>query len=313
MAPREPVAAILPAGVPGVVAESEAAVADGAAGASMKKMIRRLEGYGLSLLAVYALLHAASYSSYSSSTETQKTFANPKDAVKAVIASCKENDQESLLTIFGPDGKDIVDSGDPSDDTDRRAAFVQLTGQKYKLIPNPMKPDTMVLSIGKEDYPFPVPLVRKGGRWFFDSSAGRQEILARRIGSNEMSAIEVCRGYVEAQLEYAQNHRPNGIPAYAQKILSSSQQTGWIVLGSLRRTRPNARFPKVSLKRPPACPWKKREPYRVIFPHFNGAGSGGARGGGRLCGQWIDDRRFCSRGVAGGIRRLRHPDLYRQS
>ena len=95
----------------------------------------------------------ASYSSYSSSTEQQLTFDNPKEGVKAVIAACKSNDQEALLKIFGSDGKDVVDSGDPSDDTDRRAAFVKLTSEKYKLIPNPTNADAMILSIGKEDYP----------------------------------------------------------------------------------------------------------------------------------------------------------------
>jgi hypothetical protein len=230
----------------------------------MKKLIWHLERYALSLLAVLALLHAASYTSYSSSAELQMTFANPKEGVKAVIAACKTNDQDTLLKIFGPDGKDIVVSGDPTDDADRRAAFVKLTGEKYKLVQNPMNPDAMILSVGREDYPFPVPLERKAGRWFFDSSVGRQEILARRIGSNEMSAIEVCRGYVEAQFEYAQNHRPNGVPSYAQKILSSpGQQDG--LYWEPSKGGPECEVPKGFAQAAAGMSVEKREPYHGYY------------------------------------------------
>jgi len=244
----------------------------------MKKMIWRLERYALSLLAVLALLHAASYTSYSSSTEPPQTFATPKEAVKAVIAACKQNDQAELLNIFGPDGKDIIESGDPSDDTDRRAAFVKLTSQKYKLIPNPTNSETMILSIGKEDYPFPVPLVRKAGRWFFDSSAGRQEILARRIGSNEMSAIEVCHGYVEAQLEYAQMHRQSGIPTYAQKILSSpGKQDG--LYWEPSKGAPECDVPKGFADAAIGMSMEKHEPYHGYYFRILTAQGSAARGG----------------------------------
>jgi hypothetical protein len=243
----------------------------------IKKVFWRLERYALSLLAVLALLHAASYSSYSSTAE-QMTFASPKEGVKAVIAACKSNDQDALLKIFGSDGKDIVESGDPSDDMTRRAAFVKLTNEKYKLIPNPMNADTMILSIGKEDYPFPIPLVRKAGRWSFDSSSGRQEILARRIGSNEMSAIEVGRGYVEAQFEYAQTHRPKGVPTYAQHIVSSpGQQDG--LYWEPTKGAPECEVPKGFAQAAAGMSIEKREPYHGYYFRILTAQGPAAHGG----------------------------------
>jgi hypothetical protein len=244
----------------------------------MKKMFWRLERYGLAILAVAALVHAASFSSHASSAGQQDTFAKPGEAVKAVITACQKNDIPALLKIFGPDGKDIVESGDPSDDTDRRAAFVKLTSQTYKLVPNPMNPDTMILSIGKEDYPFPVPLVRKAGRWFFDSAAGRDEILARRIGSNEMSAIEVCRGYVEAQFEYAQTHRRNGIPVYAQKIVSlPGKEDG--LYWEPSKGAPECEVPKGFAQAAAGMSLDKREPYRGYYFRILTAQGPDAKGG----------------------------------
>jgi hypothetical protein len=244
----------------------------------MKYMLKRFEKYALSLLAVLALLHAASYSSYSSSVDQQLTFTTPKEAVKAVIAACKTNDHDALLKIFGADGKDIVESGDPSDDTDRRAAFVKLSTERYKLIQNPQNADAMVLSIGKDDYPFPIPLIRKDGRWYFDSAAGRQEILARRIGSNEMSAIEVCHGFVEAQFESAQNHRSNSIPAYAQKIISSPGMQDGLYWES-SKGKPECAVPKGFAQAAIGMSLEKREPYHGYYFRILTAQGPAAHGG----------------------------------
>ena len=244
----------------------------------MKKMIWQLERYGLAVLGVVALLHAASFSSHALSAGLQDTFAKPGDAVKAVITACQKNDIPALLKIFGPDGKDIVESGDPSDDTDRRAAFVKLTSERYKLVPNPMNPDTMILSIGKDDYPFPVPLVRKAGRWFFDSAAGRDEILARRIGADEMNAIEVCRGYVEAQFEYAQTHMKNGVPIYAEKIVSSPGKEDGLYWEP-SKDAPECQVPKGFAQAAAGMSLDKREPYRGYYFRILTAQGPGAKGG----------------------------------
>jgi len=175
-------------------------------------------GFGVLLLT--AAMHGISYSDESA----QQTFKTPKDAVNALILACEKNDTDALLKIFGPEGKDIVQSGDPSDDTDGRAKFSEAAHEKYKLIQDTTNPDKMIVSVGKEDWPFPVPLIRQGRKWLFDTSEGSQEIIARRIGANELAGIEICRGYVEAQFEYAQDHRHKGIPEYAQKIVSSPEK-----------------------------------------------------------------------------------------
>jgi hypothetical protein len=208
----------------------------------------------------------------------QDSFATPKEAVQAVLQACKTDDNGALLKIFGPDGKDIVVSGDPSDDKDSRAMFAAAAGKKYKLISDPMNKDKMILSIGKEDWPFPIPLMRVDGRWFFDSAAGRQEILARRIGSNEMNAIEVSHGYVEAQFEYAQSHRKDGVPEYAQKIVSSTGKQNGLYWESVKGA-PECDVPKGFADAAAGMSMEKREPYRGYYFRILTAQGPDARGG----------------------------------
>lgn len=188
----------------------------------MKRMIL-LGRFGTVALVVTALAQPVSYSFASESPEniSPQAFSTPKAAVKAMIQACEKNDTDALLKIFGSEGKDIFDSGNQADDAASRAEFVKHAHEKFKLIKDTTDPDKMVLSVGKNDWPFPVPLVRRDGQWTFDSSGGRQEIRARRIGANELNAAEVCRGYVEAQFEYAQTHRTKGLSVYAQKIVST--------------------------------------------------------------------------------------------
>lgn len=111
----------------------------------------------------------------------------------------------------------------PSEDKDGRAEFARLAREKSQFDQDPIDPDGTILTIGDQDWPCPVPLVRTGGNWRFDSSQSRLGILARRIGRNEMDPFEICRGYAEAQLEYAADNRDgDGILKYAQNIVSSS-------------------------------------------------------------------------------------------
>lgn len=161
-------------------------------------------------------------SSQAAPRASQRAFATPQEAVQAMIEASERNDTAALLELFGPGGKDIVESGDPSDDKDGRAEFARLAREKLQFDQDPIDPDRTIVTIGDQGWPFPVPLVRTDGKWRFDSSQGRLEILARRIGRNEMDAFEICRGYAEAQLEYAADNRDgDGILKYAQKIVSS--------------------------------------------------------------------------------------------
>ncbi|HEV3333618.1 MAG TPA: DUF2950 domain-containing protein [Bryobacteraceae bacterium] len=164
----------------------------------------------------------------------QQTFATPNEAAQATIDAAERNDTAAMLKLFGSNGKDIVESGDPNDDKASRADFARLAHQKLQIDQDPSNPDRARLLIGSQDWPFPVPLVRQNGKWYFDSAAGRREILAHRVGENEVNAVEVCRGYVEAQAEYASRDRnADGVLEYAQRIASSpGRQDGLYTEGS---------------------------------------------------------------------------------
>jgi len=152
----------------------------------------------------------------------QKAFDSPQQAADALVAAAAAGDNAALMTIFGPDAKDLVNSGDAVEDKNRLAKFAELAKQKLHVATDPKKPGTAIVEVGPEDWPLPVPLVRKDGKWRYDAKAGKHEILARRIGGNELEAINLLRGYVEAQEEYAAEARDgNSRPQYAEKWVSS--------------------------------------------------------------------------------------------
>ncbi len=137
-------------------------------------------------------------------TAQQKTFGSADEAVKAAVAAAKSNDDKELLAIFGAQAKDLFSSGDPVADKQRRAGFLKLYEEKNRLVTD--KEKTIVV-IGKNDWPFPIPVVKRGENWVFDTNAGREEILNRRIGENELNVIQVCLAIVDAQREYAMKDR----------------------------------------------------------------------------------------------------------
>ena len=148
----------------------------------------------------------------------QKTFSSPEDASNALVTAAQSNDEKALLDILGPDGKQIVSSGDETEDADSRANFVEKYQEMHRLVKEP--DGTTVLYIGAKNWPTPIPLVNKGNSWYFDTEAGKKEILYRRIGRNEISTIRVCQELVAAQKEYyAAQHNE-----YAQKIFSDEGQ-----------------------------------------------------------------------------------------
>jgi hypothetical protein len=150
----------------------------------------------------------------------QTPFPNPQAAAKALVSAAELNDTGALLKLFGPEGKPIVDSGDPAEDRALRMQFARLAQEKLQVLERDSSHATLL--VGSAEWPFPVPLALAKGEWRFDTTAGKIEVLARRIGRNEINAVEVCRGYVEAQIEYASADRDaNGVLEYAQKIVSS--------------------------------------------------------------------------------------------
>ncbi|MBZ5674169.1 MAG: DUF2950 domain-containing protein [Acidobacteriia bacterium] len=153
----------------------------------------------------------------------ERSFATPQEAAQALVDAAGKNDTAALLKLFGPQSADIVQSGDPAEDKDRRAEFARRAHEKMTVQVEPANPNRAVIIAGNDDWPLPIPLVRtKAGQWHFDIARGRVEILARRVGRNELVAIDVCRGYVEAQMEYASRDRNgNGVLDYAQRIVST--------------------------------------------------------------------------------------------
>jgi hypothetical protein len=152
----------------------------------------------------------------------QNAFVTPQQAADAMILAVRNDDVAALLEMFGPDGKDFVDTKDDVQDKNSRAAFDALAQQKMHVDIDPHNPSRAIVSVGDEDWPLPVPLVKQGGKWRFDSKAGRTEILNRHIGENELIAIKICRGYDDAQKEYAEEiHDGSGVNQYAQRIIST--------------------------------------------------------------------------------------------
>ena len=147
-------------------------------------------------------------------TKTERTFPTPEDAVKALIETVKAGNVESLLEIFGPGGKELIDSSEPAIARQNQQVFTVAVREKWHL--EDAAPDRKTLVIGNEDWPFPVPLVKAGNGWRFDTAAGKEEVLARRIGRNELAVIDATRAYVTAQRRYAEaghDGKPAGLHA----------------------------------------------------------------------------------------------------
>jgi hypothetical protein len=151
-----------------------------------------------------------------------KSFGSPEEAVKALVAATAAGDHATIDAIFGPDVKDLL-SGDPKQDSIEFATFAGLVAQFSQLVQK--NDDRYVLNIGDQNWPFPIPLVKKDGSWFFDTAAGKDEIVNRRIGEDELVAIGVCRTYLAAQREYASEDRVgDGVLRFAQKLRSTPGQ-----------------------------------------------------------------------------------------
>lgn len=161
--------------------------------------------------------------SASSSGAVQKTFTTPKEAAEALIKATESFDLPALKEVLGPDGEDLVASEDAVQDKNRAAAFASKAREKNDIAIDPKNPKRAILSVGNDDWPLPIPIVQKGGKWSFDTKAAREEILLRRIGANELDAIQICRGYVEAQKQYAlEKHDGAEVNQYAQRIISTA-------------------------------------------------------------------------------------------
>jgi hypothetical protein len=150
----------------------------------------------------------------------QKSFSSAEDAVKAAVAAARKDDEKELAAIFGPGSEELLRSGDAVADKQRRADFLKAYDEKNRLV---TEGENTILVVGKTDWPLPIPLVKKDNGWVFDAAKGKKEVLNRRIGQNELNAIQVALAYVDAQREYAMKDRDgDGLLEYAQSFRSDS-------------------------------------------------------------------------------------------
>jgi hypothetical protein len=155
------------------------------------------------------------------SAPTRKTFATAQEAVNALVDATEKFDEATLDAIFGAEGHDIIHSEDPIRDRENATAFAAKAREKQAIAFDKDNANRAVLSVGPDYWPFPLPLVRTAGKWSFDVRAGRDEIIKRRIGRNELDAINLCRGFVDAQHDYALKKRKGyEVNQYAQRIIS---------------------------------------------------------------------------------------------
>jgi len=180
------------------------------------RMFRLFPGALAILIAMVAL---AACCAVSRGPVGQKSFVSPQQTVAALVAAVQDNNDAELLAILGPGSEDLISSGDRVADQKGRARFLKAYEEKNSL--EQEDKDRAVLLVGGKDYPFPIPIVQQGDAWLFDTQAGMEEILNRRIGRNELHTIEVMHAYTDAQREYACMKRKSGGPEFAEKFASS--------------------------------------------------------------------------------------------
>ena len=165
-----------------------------------------------------ALAAIASLSLLASPAQAQQSFKSPDEAASALAAAVKSGMKQDVLKVLGADGEDVIDSGDDVADADARAKFLSAYDAKHSLTVDGRR---ALLFIGADDFPLPIPLIHNKTGWEFDTEEGRHEILYRRVGRNELDAIQTCLAFVDAEDEYAEKDRGDGLGVYAQKVVSS--------------------------------------------------------------------------------------------
>ena len=180
---------------------------------------KRSANAGLRLYAAAVLLMILTFAGMPAEAAVkQKGFASPEDAVKAFVAASKANDDKEIIAIVGSGAKDLLYSGDPVSDKERRKRLLEAYDKKNSLVKDGEK---MVLVMGENDWPYPIPLVKQGEKWIFDTKAGKEEVLNRRIGRNELYTIQTMLAIVDAQREYAAKDKDgDGLLDYAEKFHS---------------------------------------------------------------------------------------------
>jgi len=249
----------------------------------------------------------------SKAMQKQKMFNSPEEAVKAAVTAAKSNDDKELIAIFGASAKELIFSGDPVADEQRRERFLKAYDEKNSLVSGK---GGMVLVIGNNDWPFPIPIAKKGETWFFDTDKGREEILNRRIGENELSTIQTILAIVDAQREYAMKAiGRDGIPEYAQKFMSDPGKKNGLYWETKEGEASSPLGPAIAQAKKEGYKGKKSgdepAPLHGYYYRILKAQGKNAPGGAYDYVEGQDDRRLCCDCIPGEIRQLWYYDLYR--
>jgi len=240
--------------------------------------------------------------------ESQKTFATPEAAIDALIAANRGDHITKLFAILGSDGAKLIHSGDPVADRRGRKLFVAAYDQEHKIERDGDRKATLI--VGKDEWPLPIPLVREHARWRFDTQAGADEILNRRIGRNELSVIEVCHAYVEAQREYfAKKLGPGGTAEYAQHFMSKIGLRDGLYWPAKAGEEESPLGPLIARARAagyrPGTPHPRPRPYYGYYFHILTQQGPNAPGGAK---DYVVDGR-----MAGGFALIAYPTTYGDS
>ena len=209
----------------------------------------------------------------------QTTFETPEAAVEALVKALRDGSEKELFAIFGPGSESLISSGDKVDDRERREDFVRLYGEANRLEQAGDK--KCIVHVGKNDWPFPIPIVKTGDRWRFDTKQGREEIVNRRVGENEHDAIQTCLAIVDAQREYVTVDRDgDGLPAYAQKFYSTKGKADGLYWEVKPGEKPSPLGPLVAKAQGEGyLPGEKPAPYNGYFFRILTAQGKSAKGG----------------------------------
>jgi len=209
----------------------------------------------------------------------QKTFGTPEAAVEALVKALRDNDEKTLLTLFGPGSETLISSGDKVDDRERREKFILRYGEKNRL--ETAGDRKVILHVGNNDWPFPIPIVKVGESWRFDTKQGKEEIINRRIGENELGTIQACLAIVDAQREYATVDRDgDGLLEYAQKFHSVGGKMDGLYWEVKPGEKPSPLGPLVAKAQGEGyMPGEKPAPYNGYFFRILTAQGKSAKGG----------------------------------
>ena len=209
----------------------------------------------------------------------QKNFGTPDAAVEALVKALRDGSEKELLAIFGPGSETLISSGDKVEDRERREKFIRLYGEANRLEPAGDK--KIIVHVGKNDWPFPIPIVKVGESWRFDTKQGREEIINRRIGENELGAIQTCLAIFDAQREYAAGDRDgDDLLEYAQKFASTKGKTDGLYWEVKPGEKPSPLGPLVAKARGEGYSKdEKPAPYNGYFYRILKAQGKSAKGG----------------------------------